>query len=174
MNTRERLFIVGILAAIILLVASDLFSDYGEGAAWWHLLVEAGVAAIALVGILVLLRGQFERKRNLAAAHARAEFLQIEAQEWKAQSQKYTQGLVQAIHEQMERWKLSAAEREVAFLLLKGLSLKEVAQVRQTTEKTARVQATAIYEKSGLAGRSELSAFFLEDMFGGQTHINDQ
>jgi hypothetical protein len=33
-----------------------------------------------------------------------------------------------------------------------------------TTEKTARVQSMAIYSKAGLAGRSELSAFFLEDL----------
>lgn len=59
-------------------------------------------------------------------------------------------------------------EKEVAFLLLKGLSLKEIAEVRQTVEKTARLQATAVYEKSGLAGRSELSAFFLEDLLPPQ------
>ena len=59
---------------------------------------------------------------------------------------------------------MSAAEKEVAFLLLKGLSLKEIAIARRTSEKTARVQSSAVYAKSGLAGRSELSAFFLEDL----------
>ncbi|HOZ25356.1 MAG TPA: hypothetical protein PLI83_11310, partial [Thermomonas sp.] len=39
-----------------------------------------------------------------------------------------------------------------------------IAQARGTSEKTARVQSSAIYAKSGLAGRSELSAFFLEDL----------
>jgi cytochrome b len=33
---------------------------------------------------------------------------------------------------------LLPAEREVAFLLLKGLSLKDIARLRETTEKTAR------------------------------------
>jgi DNA-binding NarL/FixJ family response regulator len=47
---------------------------------------------------------------------------------------------------------------------LKGLSLKEAADVRSTSEKTVRAQAQAIYEKSGLSSRSELSAFFLEDL----------
>jgi DNA-binding CsgD family transcriptional regulator len=59
---------------------------------------------------------------------------------------------------------LTVSEKEVAFLLLKGLSLKEIAAIRETSEKTARAQSTAIYEKSGLAGRSELAAFFLEDL----------
>jgi DNA-binding CsgD family transcriptional regulator len=72
--------------------------------------------------------------------------------------------LARAIDQQLSKWNLSLAEKEVAFLLLKGLSLKEVAHVRNTTEKTARVQSMAVYAKAGIAGRSELSAFFLEDL----------
>ncbi len=65
---------------------------------------------------------------------------------------------------QFNEWQLSPSEAEVALLLLKGLSIKEVANVRATQEKTVRKQASAIYEKSGLAGRHELSAWFFEDM----------
>jgi hypothetical protein len=39
-----------------------------------------------------------------------------------------------------------------------------VDDVRNTTEKTARVQSMSIYAKAGISGRSELSAFFLEDL----------
>jgi DNA-binding NarL/FixJ family response regulator len=42
--------------------------------------------------------------------------------------------------------------------------MKEIADIRQTQEKTVRTQATTIYKKSGLSGRQELSAFFLEDI----------
>jgi DNA-binding NarL/FixJ family response regulator len=48
--------------------------------------------------------------------------------------------------------------------MLKGLSHKEIAAARATTETTIRQQALAIYRKSGLGNRSELSAFFLEDL----------
>jgi len=58
---------------------------------------------------------------------------------------------------------LTPAEREVGLLLLKGLSHKEAA-TRATSETTIRQQALAIYRKSGLRNRSELSAFFLEDL----------
>ena len=44
-------------------------------------------------------------------------------------------------------------------LLLKGLSLKEVAQVRSTSERTIRAQARALYGKAGVTGRAALSAF---------------
>ena len=79
-------------------------------------------------------------------------------------SRKYLDGLSRSIDLQLDQWQLSVAEKDVAFLLLKGLSLKEIAAARGTTEKTARVQSSAVYAKSGLAGRSELSAFFLEDL----------
>jgi DNA-binding NarL/FixJ family response regulator len=59
---------------------------------------------------------------------------------------------------------LTAAEREVGLLLLKGLSHKEVAAARGTSETTIRQQALAVYRKAGLRNRSDLSAFFLEDL----------
>ena len=39
-----------------------------------------------------------------------------------------------------------------------------MAGIRDTSEATIRQQALAIYRKSGLRSRSELSAFFLEDL----------
>ena len=48
--------------------------------------------------------------------------------------------------------------------MLKGLSHREVAEVRATSEATVRQQALVVYRKSGLRNRSDLSAFFLEDL----------
>jgi DNA-binding NarL/FixJ family response regulator len=47
---------------------------------------------------------------------------------------------------------------------LKGLSLKDIAQERGVSEKTVKQHNLTIYQKSGLAGRAELSAFFLHDL----------
>ena len=54
--------------------------------------------------------------------------------------------------------------QKVGLFLLKGLSHKEIAEVRQTSERTIREQARAVYRKSNLSGRPALSAFFLEDL----------
>jgi DNA-binding NarL/FixJ family response regulator len=48
--------------------------------------------------------------------------------------------------------------------LLKGLSHKEVAIIRDVSDATIRQQARSIYQKAGVAGRHELAAFFLEDL----------
>ncbi|QQR89504.1 MAG: hypothetical protein IPJ88_15070 [Myxococcales bacterium] len=52
----------------------------------------------------------------------------------------------------------------MALFLLKGVSIADISSLRKTSERTARDQARAVYRKGGLAGRTELSAFFLEDL----------
>ena len=59
---------------------------------------------------------------------------------------------------------LTGSEIEVGWLLLKGLSLKEIAFVRSTKEKTVRQQASSIYKKAGVSGRYAFSAWFKEDI----------
>jgi putative tricarboxylic transport membrane protein len=68
------------------------------------------------------------------------------------------------IAEEFDRWGLTAAEREIALFLLKGLRLKDIAESRGTSERTVRQQAQAIYKKAGLDGRFELAAYFIEDV----------
>ncbi len=72
--------------------------------------------------------------------------------------------LLQVMKAQFFKWRLTMSECEVALLLIKGLSMKEIAEARQVKEKTVRSQATAIYAKANCAGRHELAAFFIEDL----------
>jgi DNA-binding CsgD family transcriptional regulator len=89
---------------------------------------------------------------------------EAESARWRAEARDVMRGLGEALEGQFERWGLSPAEKEVALLLLKGLSHKELAEVRSITEATARQQARAVYKKAGLSGRNDLAAFFLEDL----------
>ncbi|WP_242632863.1 helix-turn-helix transcriptional regulator [Thiothrix fructosivorans] len=69
----------------------------------------------------------------------------------------------EVIQEQLTTWEFTPSEKEIALLLLKGLSFEEIAGIRDAKEKTVRQQATAIYRKSGLNGRHEFAAWFFED-----------
>lgn len=164
LQTSERTVIAGVLALIALLAGIDLLVDLREGVTLWHVLAEATVAVVACFGAFHLLRGAWRLRRRLDAQGRDFSAFRQQAEAWRTGSKKYLDGLSRSIGLQLDQWQLSAAEKEVAFLLLKGLSLKEIAAARRTSEKTARVQSSAIYMKSGLAGRSELSAFFLEDL----------
>lgn len=159
MNRRERFVIAGVLAFVAFMVSIDLFTDAREGVVLWHVMVEGSIAAASLFGIYYVLRGTVELKHRLDQEMSDFSKFKIEAEAWRVESRKYLDGLSKAIDLQLTKWELSPAEKEVAFLLLKGMSLKEIAEIRNTAEKTARVQSMAIYSKSGLKGRSDLSAF---------------
>lgn len=164
MNAKERVFIISILFIVIAMVTADLITDAGEGVHWSHLTLEGLMAFAAMVGVFVLMRGSFALKRSLVDERKNLALVQSEADKWRNQYKKYLDGLSKAIDEQLTGWNLTGSEKEIALLLLKGISLKEIADIRKTTEKTTRTQATTIYSKAGLAGRSELAAFFLEDL----------
>ena len=160
--------VITILVIVALMVALDLVTDTKEGVAAWHVLIEGGTGIAALVGVFYFMRGSYSLQHKLSDSINENAKLKKEADEWKREAQKYIEGLSKSIDLQLTKWNLSQAEKEVALLLLKGLSLKEIATIRNTAEKTARVQSISIYSKSGLAGRSELAAFFLEDLLQPQ------
>jgi DNA-binding CsgD family transcriptional regulator len=68
------------------------------------------------------------------------------------------------VTQQFSEWQLTGSEIEIGWLLLKGLSLKEIAIVRNTQEKTVRQQASSLYKKAGVSGRHAFSAWFIEDI----------
>ena len=96
----------------------------------------------------------------------------IQGREWRDETREILKGLGEAIDRQFSTWKLTDAERDVGLLILKGLSLKEIAAARVTSERTIRAQARSIYAKAGLSGRAALSAFFLEDLLAPNEHVN--
>jgi len=69
-----------------------------------------------------------------------------------------------AIQGQFQEWGLSQAEGEVSLLLMKGHSHKSIARLTDRSPQTVRQHASVVYRKSGLSGRAELAAFFLEDL----------
>ena len=83
---------------------------------------------------------------------------------WRASARVHVDGLSQAIAAQFSDWQLTAAEADVASLLLKGLAHKEIAGLRQCAEATVRQHAASVYRKSGLVSRAQLTAYFLEDL----------
>jgi len=155
---------VALFAAVLLMIAWDLITDYGQDVSWIHLTVEVVTLLTAATGTWILWT-QYTAAREAARGLTRdLEIAQADGRRWRLESRELLEGLGTAIDRQFRRWELSPAEAEIGTLLLKGLSHKEIAQIRRTSERTVRQQARSLYLKAGLAGRSELSAFFLEDL----------
>ena len=150
--------------AIAVLIGVDVVGDYRSGTQAAHLVSEGVVMALSLAGAVLLWQ-------RLRAVRLEADRLTVyleaarrEAARFREEARTALQGLGEAIDRQFVRWQLTPAEKEVGLLLLKGLSHKEVADARSISESTVRQQALAVYRKAGLRSRSELSAFFLEDL----------
>jgi DNA-binding CsgD family transcriptional regulator len=150
---------------VFVLITLDFLGDYRDGVPWMHLLTEGLILMLSLAGIVYFgrLYYQFAQSKinlltqDLALANQ-------QAQQWREANRELIAGLAVQIQKQFDSWQLTPAEAEIGMLMLKGLSHGEIAHVRNASERTVRDQARAIYRKSGVTGRTELSAFFLEDL----------
>ena len=127
-------------------------------------LIEPTILVLTVAAVVHLL-GRTKRQHQEQLSLMRdLEVARSQGAQWRSDMRELLKGLGNAIDGQFERWALTPAEREVALLMLKGLSHKEIAVVREASERTVRQQARAIYAKANLSGRAALSAFFLEDL----------
>lgn len=148
---------ISFFVIIALLIGGDVVADYQASVDYGHMAIEVFVMLVAASGTVMLWLQLRRAQTDLAQAL-------VQNEQWSKDNRALLQGFGAAIQKQFGLWRLTKAEAEVGLLILKGLSHKEIAQVRQTSERTIREQARALYRKSGLSGRAELSAFFLEDL----------
>ena len=134
----------------------------GDGS-FFYLLQEAFVMVASFSGIVYLLWIIFLRAKEVDDIKARLQTANRNLSQSNEKLQAMSQQYREVINQQMVDWSFTPSEKEVAMLLLKGLSFEEIAGVRETKEKTVRQQATVIYRKSGLNGRHEFAAWFFED-----------
>lgn len=166
-NNKKRLsqWAIVLCLFVLVLITLDILGDYREGVSWTHLLTEVLILMISLVGIVYFGRLYYELAQS--KIHLLTQDLALatqQAQQWREANRELVAGLAAQIQKQFDIWQLTPAEAEVGMVMLKGLSHAEIAQLRNASERTIRDQARAIYRKAGVAGRTELSAFFLEDL----------
>ena len=139
-----------ILAAVFFV--GDALADVIDGNLGPHLYFEILVALALSFGVglgALALRQTLEDMRTQEAALASARG-----------------ALGDVIAAQFTDWGLTPAERDVAFLALKGLDVAEIAELRGRAAGTVRAQLTRIYSKAGVSGRAQFAAWFVEDLLG--------
>jgi DNA-binding CsgD family transcriptional regulator len=159
-----RLPLTVLLLAIGAGGAVDLFLDAPEDWRSFHVLYEVAMITAALGLVAWLSRGWWRAEVSAGALRHTLAERQAERDAWRRRAERALEGLGQAVDEQFGAWQLTPAEREVALFLLKGHGHKQIAAATGRSERTVRQHAVAVYQKSGLRGRAELAAFFLEDL----------
>ena len=73
-------------------------------------------------------------------------------------------GTTELINSQINLLKFTAAETDIAWLLIKGTSYKDIAKFRNVSERTVNQQVTGIFKKSNARNRHEFITGFIEDL----------
>ena len=165
MNVSKESVLILLLILIVIASGLDLHTDISHGASLQHTVKEGMVMLLSIAGIMWLLYNLHMQQREineLQESLKQQTQIQKQPDEYLLNARKK---FSEVVSQQFNDWSLTGSEKEVAWLLLKGLSLKEIAIIRHTLEKTVRQQASSIYRKSDLPGRHGFSAWFMEDLF---------
>ena len=120
------------------------------------------VGAVAMTAFVSVESRDMRRERlELTDDLARA---RRESARFRDAARAHVDGLSRAIASQFRDWGLTESESDVATFMLKGLTHKEIAVLRDCSEATVRQHAATVYRKANLTGRTQLTAFFLEDL----------
>jgi DNA-binding CsgD family transcriptional regulator len=154
MKTRLPALIMALIAAQVvcaLVFFVDVTRDMAElGGADWGLLPEALASLALFVGIAfeaVYLVHLLRRKASLERSVGLA-----------------SSALQGVIDSHFDEWKLTASERDVAGLMVKGLSISEIAGVRGSAEGTVKAHLNAIYRKANARNRAEVLSHIMDTL----------
>ncbi len=166
-----------LLPAVFLLItlgaALDLFLDRPDRLLTFHVSFEIALACSSLGVATYLAWGWYRAQGRVRALRSAVDERRAERDAWRARAGRVLEGLAEAMNAQFTAWSLTPAERETAVMLLKGYSHKRIGKLTDRSERTARQHAVAVYRKANVANRSELSAFFLEDLLLPQNEPGD-
>ncbi len=167
MPRTNELFFISLLVVITALNIHDIYNDYYEYLEGKYsllsLMLEAFAILASTLGIAYLIRIIRVRALETDTLRHQLKKTRSDLSEMNDKIRQASRQYSDVIHEQLGKWDFTPSEKEIAMLLLKGLSFEEIAGIREAKEKTVRQQATAIYRKSSLNGRHEFAAWFFED-----------
>lgn len=144
------ILVVQTLAAVFFV--GDVIADLRHDPTSIHIMFEALVTGALVLGVVL---GAVALRRMLEHLQAQEAALDVARG-----------ALDEVIERQFSDWGFTPAERDVGFLALKGLDVAEIAGLRGAAEGTVRAQLARIYAKSGVSGRAQFAAWFVEDLLG--------
>ncbi len=159
---KDKFITIGLLLIMILNLA-DLIADISMNVPLWHIFSEAAIVMVSGFMAAFLIIEMRRRTRTLKKLSRQLKEAKHQHDKISEQFKTARHDYFKAIESQFNEWQLSTSEQEVALLILKGLSISDIAIIRATKDKTVRHQASAIYRKAQIEGRHELSAWFMED-----------
>ena len=146
-------FVVQLLCAVFF-VSDIVMTILGVRASpiAWHMreLLEIGASIGLILGVVL---GAAVLQRAMKRSNESEERLRL-----------VSSAFMDVVDEKFTEWCLTAAEKDVALFLLKGMSTQEISDLRQTSEGTVKAQTNAIYRKADVTGRPQFLSLFIDDL----------
>lgn len=161
---KESYIFLVLSVIIVLLTTIDIVKDLQEGLPLKHISHEVGIVSLCLILICYQVKLIWSKNSQIKAVELKIDEASQENEAIRRQLRKLSGDFQQLIQLQMEQWKFSESEKDIGKLIMKGMNMKEIAHIRETSESTVRQQATSIYRKANVHGRQEFIAYFLEDL----------
>ena len=153
-----------IFVVVLFLSVLDIYQDVETKSSISHIVGDVLMFSAVILGLWILIGRAQRLNKNIAQLQNAYFIAKQDVQTLSESKEQMLKGFGEVIDAQLDAWKLSQAEKEIALLMLKGLSHVEIAEIRHTSERTVRQQSLSVYAKSGVKGRTDLAAFFLEDI----------
>ncbi len=160
---RRKVFAVFVLFVFGTSIA-EIVSEFSDGETLSSMGDDLTRFAFSAVVLALFLYEHFAQQRALGELRGQLNKARGQLAQLEPKSQKLASQYRIVMQKQFDAWRLTASEQDVVLGLLKGLSFREIAELRETREKTVRQQASSVYRKAGVASRNELAAWFFEDM----------
>ena len=168
---RQRFFLLLILMVLGESV-SEIVGEIAEGQALIEMFDDIAMFVVSLVVVCLFAIEYWRQQQSLSELQLRFASSAGKLAQVDADSPRIANQYREVMQKQFDVWKLTASEQDVVLGLLKGLSFREVAEIRDTREKTVRQQAANVYRKAGVAGRHELAGWFFEDLLQSPQRVS--
>jgi len=109
-----------------------------------------------IVAVISLVIGIFEVLNKVR-------YLEIEKLRQTNQLKHLREDFDELVHRKFSNWGLSPAERDVALMMLRGLTVEQISEIRDVSKGTIKVQSHKIMQKADVGSRVEFMSIFLDD-----------
>ncbi len=137
----ERYFFILCCLIYITIMVFDVFWDYKSGVPLEHMIHELGAMMIALTFLVMQILSLEEKNRTIRLKGETLSQVLTKNKELKVRLDQLKNDFRSLVESQFNVWDLSESEKEISFYILRGLSMKEIAELRQSSEQTIRQQA---------------------------------
>lgn len=162
--SRRGVVFAGFTVLVCLSTLVEVAVEFGEGEMLRDMVDDIALFLLSS-GILVLFCYDYlQQQRALSELRQQMNGMRGKLEKLDTDTLQITTQFRAIMQKQFSEWRLTESEQDIARALIKGLSFREVAELRETREKTVRQQAAAVYRKAGLTGRHELAGWFFEDL----------